>query len=88
MTSRVQVYAVVRIDTSGRLPPGSSGPGIAFERLRGATVRGVTVQAVLPSQDEAVTEVERLNALNGDKDASYFWMATRYYPQGRGGESD
>ena len=88
MTPRIQVYAIVRIDSSSRLPPGASGPGIAVERLRGATILDVTVQAVLPTQDKAVTEVERLNALNSDKDASYFWMTTRYYPEGRDGESE
>jgi hypothetical protein len=43
----------------------------------------ITVKEVVPSQEEAVAEVERLNRVNADKNALYFWQTTRYYPDGR-----
>lgn len=42
-----------------------------------------TVKEVLPTEDEAAAEVERLNALNAVKGTRYFWQATRYFPKGR-----
>jgi hypothetical protein len=86
MRPKIQVYAVLRVDTDTGLPPGSSGPGVDIERLGGTTIRGITVQAVLVSQADAESEVERLNTLNVDRGATYFWMATRYYPEGRQGD--
>ena len=82
----VQVYAIVRVDADSALQPGSDGPGIGAERLRGVELRGITVTSVVPTLEEAAAEVDRLNALNADKGATYFWMATRYYPDGRGNE--
>jgi len=43
----------------------------------------ITVKEILPTLEEAVREVERLNRLNQDKGAHYFWQATRYFPSGR-----
>ena len=43
----------------------------------------VTVKEVLPTMDQAAEEVERLNRLNKDKQAHYFWQTTRYFPRGR-----
>ncbi len=43
----------------------------------------VTVKEILPTQEEAEREVERLNHLQTDEMASYFWQATRYFPDGR-----
>jgi len=43
----------------------------------------ITVKEILPTMEEAVKEVERLNKLNQDKGAYYFWQATRYFPLGR-----
>ncbi len=88
MTPRVQVYAVVRVDIQTDTPEAAGGPGIPAEWLIRANLCGISVQAVLPTHEEAVSETERLNRLNREKGARYFWMATRYYPEGRGGESD
>ncbi len=44
----------------------------------------ITVKELLPTQDEADREVERLNALNAGKDCVYFSTITRFYPKGRG----
>jgi hypothetical protein len=43
----------------------------------------VTVKEILPGKNEAATEVERLNRLNGTKGARYFFLETRYFPNGR-----
>jgi hypothetical protein len=72
------VFAVVRIDPEwlNAGPPG--------ERA-GHALDGVTVQSVLPTADDARAEAKRLNDLNGAKGAMYYWLATRYYPEGRSG---
>jgi hypothetical protein len=44
----------------------------------------VTVVAVVPTKDEALQEVERLNRLAADKGSIYFWTPARYYSAGRG----
>jgi hypothetical protein len=43
----------------------------------------ITVKEVLPEMDQAKREVERLNKLNASKGATYFWQATRFFPEGR-----
>ncbi len=43
----------------------------------------VTVVAVLPSKDEAMREVDRLNALREGRGSTYFWTPAKYYPGGR-----
>jgi hypothetical protein len=84
MMPKIHVYAVVRIDTDGTPAPGSGDHGFEMARFREVTIRGITVVTVLPTIEEAEREVERLNTLNAAKSATYFWMTTRYYPQGRG----
>ena len=42
----------------------------------------VTVKEVVPTQEEAEREVERLNALRKDELSLYFWQPTRYFPAG------
>ncbi len=37
----------------------------------------ITVKVVVDTEECAQAEVERLNALNGDKGAVYFWQVTR-----------
>ena len=44
---------------------------------------GITVKEVVPTLEEAIREVERLNGLNADKGSRYFWRTTRFFPQGR-----
>ena len=43
----------------------------------------IAITAILPTMEEAVSEVARLNGLNKDKGAHYFWRATRYFPKGK-----
>lgn len=43
----------------------------------------ITIKEVLPTMEQAIEEVERLNKLNDSKGARYFWQATRYFPNGR-----
>ena len=43
----------------------------------------IAVPEVLPTLDQADAEVARLNGLNGGKGTRYFWLATRFYPEGR-----
>lgn len=43
----------------------------------------ITVKEILPSLEEVVQEVKRLNEVNKEKGARYFWQATRYFPKGR-----
>ncbi|MCP9493996.1 MAG: hypothetical protein MSG64_05990 [Pyrinomonadaceae bacterium MAG19_C2-C3] len=38
----------------------------------------VTVKSIVTKLDEAEREVVRLNQLNADKGARYFWQATRF----------
>lgn len=78
-----RVYAVVRIDRDF-LNAGSPGNGPSDG------LGGVTVTQVLPSAEEAASEVRRLNALGAERrhvpeSHAYYWMATRYFPDGRAG---
>jgi hypothetical protein len=53
-----------------------------------ALENAVTVKEIVPSMEEALMEVQRLNQLNSDKGAHYFAQATRYFPSGRGALND
>jgi hypothetical protein len=75
---RRQVFAVVRVD------PGSLKAQTPGE-WAGEGLSGVTVQSVLPTPEDARAEAKRLNELNGPKGDAYYWLATRYYPEGRSG---
>lgn len=44
----------------------------------------ITVVAVVPTKEEALEEVERLNVLNAGKRCRYFWTPAKVYPEGRG----
>lgn len=48
----------------------------------------IAITAILPTMEEAVSEVARLNGLNKDKGAHYFWRTTRYFPKGKGTARD
>lgn len=68
---KAQVFAVIRIDDFDTVVDKAN------IHLR------ITVKEILPTQQDAVAEVERLNGLNEGSEAHYFWQATRYYPNGR-----
>lgn len=80
---KIQVFAIVRIDSepSPGIPTG--GPGVDPSTLVNRSIAEVTVTSVLPSAEAAIDEVDRLNRLNAAKGARYYWMATRYYPEGK-----
>ena len=48
----------------------------------------IAVVAVVPTLSETQSEVDRLSAINADKDCRYFWTSTRYYPSGRSARYD
>ena len=49
---------------------------------------GITVKAILPTMEEAIQEVERLNQLQQGKNCHYFWCIGRYFPQGRSNQPE
>jgi hypothetical protein len=67
MEKKLPVFAVLRIEIE----------------VRGTLEDAVYVMAILPTQDEAKSEVERLNKLNATRGVRYSWRATRYFPEGR-----
>ena len=67
MRGAIHVYAVVRID----------------DFLADSGDAAITIKEIVPTMEEAIQEVERLNKLNASKEAHYFWQLTRYFPQGR-----
>lgn len=69
-----QVFAVLRIDDFKE-------SDLPVDEVHGP--HHLSVTAVLPTQQDAIDEVQRLNAANADKDCRYYWVATRYYPEGR-----
>jgi hypothetical protein len=69
VNEHIKAFAVLRFDDF------ASGTG----ELRNI----ITVIAVVPTLAEAQSEVDRLSALNAEKDCRYFWTSTRYYPSGR-----
>jgi hypothetical protein len=56
---------------------------VRVDRYSHTSETEVVVQAVLPTIDDARSEAERLNDLNGEKNMTYVVRATRYYPEGR-----
>ena len=69
---RMQVFAIIRVDQVGK--------PLTKESLE---IR-VNVKEIVRTLEEAESEVDRLNGLNGDEETVYFLAATRYYPDGRG----
>jgi hypothetical protein len=67
------VFAILRYD-------GYLGPDASVETT-------VTVKEVVRSQAIAEAEVARLNVLNADKKAQYWWQYTRLYPSGKSASS-
>ncbi len=65
-TKQRQVYAIVRVDVF-------QGDDVQWRNR-------ITVKAIVPSEAIAEREITRLNELNGDKGAVYFWQTTRLWP--------
>jgi hypothetical protein len=67
---RVEVYAVVRLD----------------HYLPVATLEErITIKEIVPTLEQAESEVARLTALVSDDGSTYFSQYTRYFPDGRQG---
>jgi hypothetical protein len=78
-TSWTQAYAIVRRDhLPGHThdPDDSSPPSICGGEYSFA------VKEVVLSEDVAIQEVERLNALADRKETRYFWSGTRLFSDG------
>ena len=43
----------------------------------------ITIKEILPTMEQAIQEVNRLNKLNSSKGAYYFWQSTNYFTDGR-----
>lgn len=43
----------------------------------------VTIKEILRSEEEAIREVDRLNALNENKGCEYSFQSAKYYPEDR-----
>lgn len=41
-----------------------------------------TVKEIVRTEEDAESEVKRLNEVNADKDCTYFWQTTRLFPPG------
>ncbi|CAN5693254.1 hypothetical protein BH18ACI4_BH18ACI4_10220 [soil metagenome] len=67
MHEKIHVYAIVRIDEYDEVSPEDA----------------ITIKEILPTMEEAIREVERLNNLQEAKHSHYFWQLTRYFPKGR-----
>ena len=50
--------------------------------------QGISVKEILPTMEEAIQEVERLNRLQRGKNCHYFWWIGRYFPEGRNKTSE
>jgi len=50
--------------------------------------QGISVKEILPTMEEAIQEVERLNRLQRGKNCRYFWRIGRCFPEGRNKASD
>jgi hypothetical protein len=70
MNEKQPVYAVIRIDKY-------------LVDLPGPIEEVFAVQSILPTLEEAKSEVERLNLLRDPDRVTYVWRATRFYPNGR-----
>lgn len=72
------LYVVFRVD------PESLASDLTRERGRTSPHwAGLKIKEILRTEEEAVAEVERLNALNGHKGCEYEFQSAKFYPDGR-----
>ena len=72
MNDKISLYVVIRVDE--------------FDSASGDEL--ISIKEILPTIEEAIAEVERLNRLQAGKRCHYFWRLGRYFPQGRAKELD
>jgi hypothetical protein len=68
----VDYFAVIRVD----LPIKTDDPN----DLRNS----ITIKEALPTVEEAIHEVDRLNGLNSEKSCTYIWNKVKVFTEGRG----
>jgi hypothetical protein len=68
----IHVYAVVRV------------PAVLVVYDDEGFEHQVNVVSVWPKMEDASSEVDRLNELNGSKGERYAWQSTHLFPSGRG----
>jgi hypothetical protein len=56
---------------------------VQFDRSMQSPEISITVKEIVSTQSIAEAEVKRLNELNADKDCTYFWQTTRWFPPGK-----
>ena len=78
--SAKHVYAVLRFD-----PPSA---GESLNSLVAYPGNFITLKELLPTEEEAEREVERLSALNAHTRSVYFTQIGRLYPDGRNLSAD
>jgi hypothetical protein len=66
-------YAIVRIDEFIASPE----PGTVTEPQNCSWNTKVRIKKIVPSVEIAISEIERLNKVNEDKNCIYFWQYTR-----------
>ena len=73
-----QAYAAIRVDSGPVEPPGryTYSNGESYPLPGPGCVR---VKEIVASAEEARREVDRLNALNGNKGCVYYWQATHVF---------
>ena len=70
VSEKISLYVVIRVDE--------------YESVSGDEL--IRIKEILPTLEQAVEEVERLNKLQEGKRCHYFWRRGRYFPQGRAKE--
>ena len=71
MKAKTETYAVIRFDEYGL------AHDVDVANL-------IKIVAVVPTLDEAASEVARLSRVNAEKRTRYFWQYAPYFPEGRG----
>ncbi len=72
LARKVEAFAVVRIDDY---------EGVSLQQR-------ITIKEILPTIEEAVAEVARLNALPSRGNPEYFVAGSKWLPDGRGARAD
>jgi hypothetical protein len=68
-------------DTAAREPSEHVYAIVRFDRSL-EQQNSFTVKEIVRTEEDAESEVKRLNEVNADKDCTYFWQTTRLFPPG------
>jgi hypothetical protein len=78
---RIGTFDEGRVSVSGRQRLGTLFAVVRVDG-EGVSESQVTVKEVVSTEEEAIAEVERLNALRPDDSCRYVWQATRHVAPG------